>query len=139
MLFSIRPHRRFPVFCPATYHSGLNKGHGTVWNVSLNGWRLSGDLPLRIGQSFPMTVALQDQESVFIAAGIVRWVRGDYYGVEALIADNVALNQVGRFIKQEALTQMYGGDYGLNTFAVGTRYRSARPHIPCRPAGPNAD
>jgi len=27
MPFSIRPHRRFPVFCPITYHAGLHEGH----------------------------------------------------------------------------------------------------------------
>ncbi|HSL03666.1 MAG TPA: PilZ domain-containing protein [Nitrospiraceae bacterium] len=80
--------------------TGLNEGHGTVWNVSLNGWRLSGDLPLRIGQSFPMTVTLPNHESVFVAAGIVRWKRGDEYGVETLVVDDAALDQVGHYVKQ---------------------------------------
>jgi len=44
MSFSIRPYRRFPLCCPVTYHAGLHEGHGTVWNLSLTGWRLSGDL-----------------------------------------------------------------------------------------------
>ncbi len=35
MPFTIRPHRRFPVCCPVTYHCGDSEGHGTVWNVSL--------------------------------------------------------------------------------------------------------
>jgi hypothetical protein len=50
MPFLIRPSRRFPVCCPVTYHCGLFEGHGTVWNVSLTGWRFSGNLPLRIGE-----------------------------------------------------------------------------------------
>jgi hypothetical protein len=37
MPFSIRPHRRFPVYCQGTYHAGFCEGHGTIWNVSLNG------------------------------------------------------------------------------------------------------
>ena len=48
MSFSVRSHRCFPV----TYHAGLSvrvhkdsEEQGTVWNVLLNGWRLSGDLP----------------------------------------------------------------------------------------------
>ena len=45
MPFFIRPHRRFPVFCPVTYHAGLHEGHGTVWTVSLNGWRFPGLCP----------------------------------------------------------------------------------------------
>jgi hypothetical protein len=47
MPFSIRPNRRFPVCCPVTYHAGLREGHGIVWNLSANGWRLSGDVPLQ--------------------------------------------------------------------------------------------
>ena len=138
MPFSIRPYRRFPICCPVAYHAGLYEGHGTVWNVSLNGWRLSGDLPLRIGQSFPMTVTLSDQERVFVAAGIVRWVRGDDYGVETLVADDAALNRVARFIKQQALTQtqMHGGDYGLKTPEVDSRYRSAPPSHSLSPLWP---
>jgi hypothetical protein len=45
MSFSIRPDRRFPICCPVTYHAGLREGRGIVWNLSANGWRLSGDVP----------------------------------------------------------------------------------------------
>ena len=46
MPFPLRPHRRFPVCCPVTYHAGLREGHGMVWNLSVTGWRLSGNVPL---------------------------------------------------------------------------------------------
>ena len=51
MPLSIRPYRRFPVSCPMTYHEGLFEDHGMVWNLSVNGWRLSGDLSMRPGDS----------------------------------------------------------------------------------------
>ena len=105
MPFSIRPYRRVPVYCPVTYHAGLSQGHGTVWNLSRIGWRFSGDLPLRVGQSFPMTVTLPDRHSVFIAAGIVRSKRGDEYGVETIVADDSALGLVKDYIKQQFLRQ----------------------------------
>ena len=56
MPFSIRPHRRFPVFCPVTYHWGDFEGRGTVWNVFLTGWRISGNLPLRVKEVCSLTV-----------------------------------------------------------------------------------
>ncbi len=87
MPFTIRPYHRFPLCCPVIYLTGLSEGSGTVWNLSVNGWRLSGDLPLRIGQSFPMTVTLPDRQRLFVAAGIVRWVRGEEYGVETLVGE----------------------------------------------------
>ena len=60
MPFSIRPFRRFPICCPVTYHAGLREGHGTVWNLSVNGLRFSGDVPLR--------VILPTQQPLFVAA-----------------------------------------------------------------------
>jgi len=100
MPFSIRPYRRFPLCCLVTYHAGLSEGQGTVWNVSMTGWRFSGDLALRVGQSFPMTVTLPNQQSIFVAASIVRWKRGEEYGVETLMADDTALGQVERWIRE---------------------------------------
>jgi hypothetical protein len=46
MPFSIRPYRRFPVQCSVTYYAGLFEGQGIFWNLSVKGWRLSGDLPM---------------------------------------------------------------------------------------------
>jgi hypothetical protein len=85
MPFTIRPHRRFPVCCPVTYHVGLSEGHGMVWNLSVNGWRLSGDVPPRVGQTIPLTVTLPNQQRIFVAAAIVRWRRGQEYGLETLV------------------------------------------------------
>ena len=58
MPFSIRAYRRVSVYCPVTYHAGLRKDHGIIWNLSLTGWRLSGDLPLQVGHTCPLTVYL---------------------------------------------------------------------------------
>lgn len=58
MPFSVRPYRRYPGCCPVTYHAGLFEGHGIVWNLSVNGWRLSGDLPMRPGEPLSLTVTL---------------------------------------------------------------------------------
>ena len=87
MPFSVRPHRRFPVCCPVTYHVGLSEGHGMIWNISVNGWRLSGDVPLRVGQTCPLTVHFPNQLSLFVADAVVRWVRGQEYGLETLVVD----------------------------------------------------
>ena len=58
MPFTIRLYRRFPFCSPVTYQTGLFEGYGTVWNLSLTGWRFSGDLPLRIGEMCSLTVIL---------------------------------------------------------------------------------
>src|SRR5262245_36012514 len=82
--FRDRSYRRFPVCCPGAYHTGLSEGSGTVRNISLSGWRLSGDVPMRVGQTCSLSVTLSDPKRVFVVAGTVRWVRGQECGIETL-------------------------------------------------------
>ena len=100
MPFSIRPFRRFPVCCPVTYHAGVYEGQGIVWNLSVNGWRLSGNVPMRVGQTSPLTVHLPNQLSLFIAGAIVRWVRGEEYGVETLVMDEESQDELEDYLVQ---------------------------------------
>ena len=100
MPFTLRPCRRFPVCCPVTYHAGLFEGQGIVWNLSMNGLRLSGDVRLRVGQTCPLIVHLPNQQCIFVAAAIVRWVRGPEYGMETLVADDTAQDRVARYVRQ---------------------------------------
>jgi len=100
MSFTIRPSRRFPVCCPVTYQCGLFEGHGTVWNLSLTGWRFSGNLPLRIGEVCSLTVNLSSQPRIYVAAGIVRWVRGEEYGVETLVIDDKSRADMEQYVLQ---------------------------------------
>ena len=102
MAFSIRAYRRSPVQCSVTYHAGPFQGQGTVWNLSLNGWKLSGDVPLRVGETCSLTVNLPNQESIFAAAAIVRWVRGQEYGLETLVADKQTHSRLEHVVKRLA-------------------------------------
>ena len=58
MPFSIHPYRRFPVPCAVTYNAGPFQGQGTVWNLSCSGWRLSGNLPMRPGETLSFVVQI---------------------------------------------------------------------------------
>jgi hypothetical protein len=84
MPFSIRPFRRFPVQCSVTYNARPFQGHGTVWNVSCTGWRLSGDLPMRTGETLALTVTLPNEQCIEIPEALVRWARGKEFAVENL-------------------------------------------------------
>jgi PilZ domain len=76
------------------------RGQGTVWNLSLSGWKLSGDLSLRVGQTCSLTVNLPNQESIFVAAAIVRWVRGQEYGPETLVVEKQTHSRLEHLIKR---------------------------------------
>jgi hypothetical protein len=100
MPFSIRPYRCFPVQCSVTYNAGPFQGQGTVWNLSCAGWRLSGDLPMRPGETLSLTVTLPNQQSIFVAAAIVRWVRGPEYGVETLVGEKQTQGRLEHYVKR---------------------------------------
>ena len=84
MPFSIRPLRRFPVQCSVTYNAGPFQGQGTIWNLSCTGWRLSGDLPMRPGETLSLTVTLPNEQHILIPGAAVRWSRGQKFAVENL-------------------------------------------------------
>jgi len=100
MPFSVRPHRRFPVCCSVTYHAGLFQGQGTVWNFSLNGLKLSGDVPLQVGQTCALTVNLPIEESIVVAAAIVRWIRGQEFDLETLAIEKQTHSRVEHVIQR---------------------------------------
>ena len=66
----------------------------------MNGWRLSGDVPLRVMQTCPLTVNLPNQQSIIVAAAIVRWVRGQEYGVETLVVEKQTQSRLEHLIKR---------------------------------------
>ena len=84
MPFLILPYRRFPFQCPVIYNVGPFQGHGTVWSLSPAGVRLSGDLPMRPGESFSPTVTLPNEQRIEISQAVVRWVNGDNLAVETV-------------------------------------------------------
>ena len=93
-------YRCFPVQCSVTYNAGPFQGQGTVWNLSLSGWKLSGDLPLQVGQMCSLTVNLPNEERIVVAAAIVRWVRGQEYGLETLAVEKQTHGRMECVIKR---------------------------------------
>ena len=85
MPFSIRPFRRFPVHCAVTYHAGPFQCQGTIWNLSCTGWRLSGDLPMRLGETLSLTVTLPNEQCIVVPEAIVRWSRGQEFAVDNVV------------------------------------------------------
>ena len=84
-----------------TYEVGLSQGKGTVWDISLSGFRFSTDSLLHPGQVCSLTVELPTNETVRIAAAVVRWMLDDNfeYGAEVLVADKRAQRQVADYLK----------------------------------------
>ena len=72
MPFTLRPYRRVPLQCAVTDNAGLFQGQGTFWDLSCSGWRLSGDLPTRPGESFSLTITLPNEQCIEVPQAVVR-------------------------------------------------------------------
>ena len=98
MPFSIRPYRRFPVQCSVTYNAGPFQDQCTVWNHSCTGWRLSGDLPMRPGETLSLTVTLPNEQRIEVPEAVVKWSRGQEFAVEAVSILNYTQARLRHFI-----------------------------------------
>jgi hypothetical protein len=100
MPFTLRPFHRFPVQCAVTYNAGPFQGQGTVWNLSCTGWRLSGDLPMRPGETLSLTVTISNEQHIEIPEAVVRWSRGQELAVENLVIKPHTCARLQHYIKR---------------------------------------
>jgi hypothetical protein len=81
--FSIRSFRRFPVQCRAYYSYENVQGSGTIWNLSLTGWRVDGTLAVTPGTVLSLWIVPPDNApTLFVDRATVRWSRGREFGLE---------------------------------------------------------
>jgi PilZ domain len=100
MPFTLRPYRRFPVYCAVTYNAGPFQGHGTIWNLSCTGWRLSGDLPMRLGETLSLTVTHPNEQRIEIPEAVVRWARGQEFVVENVVIEPHTQARIRHYVKR---------------------------------------
>ncbi len=99
MPFTLRPFRRFPVQCSVTYNVGSFQGQGTVWNLSCIGWRLSGDLPMRPGETLSLTVTLPNEQRIEVSEAVVKWSRGQDFAVENVMIETHTHARLQHYVK----------------------------------------
>jgi hypothetical protein len=100
MPFLIRPSCRFQMHCAVTYNAGSFQGQGTVWNLSCTDWRLSGDLPMRPGETLSLTVRLPNEQRIEIPGAIVRWSRGQEFAVENVVVERHTRARLQHYVKR---------------------------------------
>lgn len=99
MPYRFRTHHRCPVSLPLTYGRGVHEGQGMVWNLSVVGWRISGNLLFQRGAVCELSVTLPTQQQVTVSAGIVRWVRDRECGIETLVMSRTAQTQLDDYLR----------------------------------------
>ena len=103
MAFAAR-HQRYPIFRPMRYEvllpEGFRTGHGTVTNLSTGGWRIYGNVPVSVGDVCSLKVRLSVSQWVFVTAGIVRWARGEEYGIETVSMNADSQARLNEYIQE---------------------------------------
>jgi PilZ domain len=80
--FHVREFRRFPVNCLLYFSSDEVYGKGTVWNVSLGGWRADSEVAVAIGTTLTLFIMLPDtRQAVLVDEAVVCWRRGYDFGL----------------------------------------------------------
>jgi hypothetical protein len=80
--FHIRQYRRFPVNCLLYFSSDELYGTGTIWNLSLGGWRVDSDVEVSTGTTLTLCVMLPDnKEALLVDQAAVCWSRGHEFGL----------------------------------------------------------
>lgn len=80
--FHVREYHRIPVQCLLYFSSDQVYGTGTVWNLSLGGWRVDSDTPVKRGTTLTLFVMLPDNKhAVLVDEATVCWSRGHEFGL----------------------------------------------------------
>jgi hypothetical protein len=100
MPFTLRLYQRFPVRCSGPTTRAPSRAKALSGTFRCAGWKLSGDVSLQVGQTCSFTANLPNEESIFVAAAIVRWARGQEYGLETLAVEKQTHSRVEHVIKR---------------------------------------
>lgn len=101
--FKIRNGQRSMLRCPFIYNGDGMMGKGTLWNLSLSGWRATGNSRVTPGTEMSVYLALPDHgESKYVAidAAIVRWSNGKEAGWEIIKIDAASRARLKTFLEQ---------------------------------------
>ena len=60
-------------------------------NLSCIGWRLSGDLPMRPGETIALTVTLPKKQRIETHEAVVRWLRRRVFVVENILIESQSM------------------------------------------------
>ena len=57
-------------------------GTGTVWNVSIGGWRVDSDMTVEPGTALTLYIMLPDtKQAILVDKALVSWSRGKEFGL----------------------------------------------------------
>lgn len=95
-----RSHSRVPVSCFLYYLGESLVGTGKVCDLSVKGWRIDGDKPVRVGMKLTLRVFLPDQPKAIDVEGVtVKWVKDRVFGLEIVKLSATAEARIHKFVE----------------------------------------
>lgn len=92
--FEVRTHHRLPGHCTVYFPNDKLQSTGNLWNLSLDGCRIDGNMPVRCGMRFELLVLLPNKRAaISVQEARVRWPRGQEFG---LCFETVRLHEATR-------------------------------------------
>ena len=96
-----RQHRRFPVQFRSSFSSvNIVGGEGALADLSVRGCRVESRIAVKPGTELQLKVHLPNESAPLgISVAVVRWSRGETFGVEFMDMKDEEWKRLGRFIK----------------------------------------
>lgn len=86
---------------PALFTGDEGSGHGTVTNLTIAGCEIESHVQFSIGAGLSLRVqAPEARPPIIIALAIVRWKKGDRFGLEFVRFEGRAKEQLGDMLNQ---------------------------------------
>jgi hypothetical protein len=100
--YAVRAGQRISIRYPFLYHGEGSHGKGQLWDLSVSGWRATGDRPVTQGMVMPVYIELPPDEGeskyLLIDSAIVRWSSGLDAGWEIHTISETSRARLNRFL-----------------------------------------
>ena len=100
--YAVRVGQRISTRHPFLYHGVGFHGKGHLWDLSISGWRATGDRLVTPGMAMPVDIELPSDEGeskhLVIDSAIVRWSSGCDAGWEIQTISETSRARLNRFL-----------------------------------------
>lgn len=100
--YAVRAGQRISTRHPFVYHGPGFQGKGHLWDLSVSGWRATGDHPVTQGMVMPVYIELPpgkgESKYLLIESAIVRWSSGRDAGWEIQTISDTSRARLNRFL-----------------------------------------
>lgn len=92
----------FARFALSISFSGDAEGEGSVINLSIKGCQVESDAGVQVGDAMSLIILLPEDAPTTVDLALVRWAKGQYFGVEFVSLGAAEMNRLRSFLASAA-------------------------------------